>query len=194
LGLCLTCNEAKGYRKVNYTIVLTDFYDCILNTSSKLSKYFFNNETQDYRPCYKTCKRCSKGGNEFANNCLECEIGYMFRPGDNPFNNCVVYSEFYYITPYNQYKALNSLQCPEESKYMIKSVNKSYCIYDCKADEIFKYLYNGICLKQCPENTRDVNYICKEILDECNLGENEIDKNYIVDQETTEILVKTFIS
>ena len=37
-------------------------------------------------------------------------------------------------------------------------------------------------------------YICKEILDECNLGENEIDKNYIVDQETTEILVKTFIS
>ena len=38
--LCLSCNEEKGYRKVNYTSVLTEFYDCILNTSSKLSKYF----------------------------------------------------------------------------------------------------------------------------------------------------------
>ena len=33
-----------------------------------------------------------------------------------------------------------------------------------------------------------------KIFDECNSGENEIDKNYIVNQETTEILVKTFIS
>ena len=24
-GLCLSCNEAKGYKKVNYTIVLTNF-------------------------------------------------------------------------------------------------------------------------------------------------------------------------
>ena len=193
-GLCLSCNEAKGYRRVNYTIVLTDFYDCILNTSSKLTKYFLNEETHDYRPCYKTCKRCSKAGDEYANNCLECETGYMFRPGDNPYNNCVVYSEYYYITPYNQYKVLNHLQCPEESKYMVKTENKSYCIYDCKADLEYKYLYNGVCMKECPENTINQNYICKEIIDECSLGENEMDKNTIVTRETTETYVRTYIS
>ena len=89
----------------------------------------------------------------------------MFRPGNNPYNNCVVYSDFYYISPYNQYKALKILQCPEESPYMVKAMNKSYCIYDCKRDETYKYLYNGICVKQCPENTYtdNVNYLCKMI-------------------------------
>ena len=194
LGLCLSCNEAKGYKKVNYTKVLTEFYDCILNTSSKLNKFFFNETTQEYRPCYKTCKTCLKGGDDYANNCLECETGYMLRPGNNPYNNCVVYSDFYYISPYNQYKVLNNFQCPEESKYMVKKSNKRYCIYDCKADETNKYLYNGFCLEECPENTINDNYICKEIVDECKLGKNEIDINYNVNQETTKILVNTYIS
>jgi len=193
-GLCLSCNEAKGYKKVNYTLVLTEFYDCILNTSSKISKFFYNETTQEYRPCYKTCKTCSKGGDEYANNCTECENGYMFRPGNNPYNNCVVYSDFYYITPYNQYKVLDTLQCPDESKYIVRNGNKSYCIYDCKKDEIYKYLYNGECLKECPENTVNKDFICNEILDQCNLGEIQMDENNLITQESTEILVKTYIS
>ena len=192
--LCLSCNEEKGYRKVNYTSVLTEFYDCILNTSSKLSKYFYNSTTNEYRPCYKTCKKCLKSGDESANNCLECETGYMFRPGDNPYNNCVVYSDYYYISPYNQYKPLDSMQCPEESKYMVKSGNKSYCIYDCKEDLKYKYLYNGVCIENCPENTQPENNICIEIKDECNLGVNNMGDNIIINKERTETLVKTYIS
>ena len=103
-----------------------------------MSKYFLDKTTQDYRPCYKTCKKCSKGGDVYANYCLECETGYMFRPGNNPYNNCVVYSDYYYITPYNQYKVLDSFQCPDQSKYMVKTKTKSYCIYDCKADDTYK--------------------------------------------------------
>jgi hypothetical protein len=179
---------------VNYTIKLTGFYDCILNTSSKIKKFYYNETNNEYRRCYKKCKTCSKAGNDFAHNCLECETGYMFRPGDNPYNNCVVYSEFYYINPYNQYKALNTLQCPEESKYLVKDGNKSYCIYDCKKDEIYKYLYNGVCLKECPSNTINKNYICNEIVDECNLGEVEMDEKNNITEESTEILVKTYIA
>ena len=118
----------------------------------------------------------------------------MFRPGDNPYNNCVVYSDYYYITPYNQYKVLDNLQCPEESKYIVKDGNKSYCIYDCKADEIYKYLYDGVCYKNCPINTFNENYICKEIIDECNLGKNQMDEKYNINQGTTEILVRTYLS
>ena len=147
-----------------------------------------------YRPCYKTCKKCYQGGDEYANHCLECESGYMFRPGDNPYNNCVVYSDYYYITPYNQYKVLDNLQCPEESKYIVKDGNKSYCIYDCKADEIYKYLYDGVCYKNCPANTFNENYVCKEIIDGCNLGKNQMDEKYNINQGTTEILVRTYLS
>ena len=193
-GLCLSCNEAKGYKKINYTTVLTEFYDCILNTSSKISKFFFNETTQEYRPCYKTCKKCLIGGDEYANHCLECELGYMFRPGDNPYNNCVVYSNFYYITPYDQYKALNTLQCPDESKYLVRNGDKNYCIYDCKADDTYKYLYNGECLKECPPDTINQNYVCKEIIDGCNLGEIQMDNKNNITQETTEVLIKTYIS
>ena len=118
----------------------------------------------------------------------------MFRPGDNPYNNCVAYSDFYYITPYNQYKALNTLQCPEESKYLVKTEDKSYCIYDCKKDKVYQYLYNGVCLKECPSNTINKNYICNEIEDICTLGEVEMDENSDINQQSTEILVRTYIS
>ena len=64
-------------------------------------KYYYNETLKEYRPCYKVCKQCLKGGNAEENYCLECEAGYMFRPGNNPYNNCVAYSEFYYISSYN---------------------------------------------------------------------------------------------
>ena len=118
----------------------------------------------------------------------------MFRPGENPYNNCVVYSDYYYITPYNQYKVLDTLQCPEESKYMVKTETKSYCIYDCKEDAIYKYLYNGVCLQQCPEGTNDINYVCQEVEDKCTLGTNRMDNNIVINKETTETLVRTYIS
>ena len=54
----------------------------------------------------------------------------MFRPGDNPKNNCVVYSKYYYISSYNQYKPMDILQCPDEAKYLIK--DKKSCIDECK--------------------------------------------------------------
>ena len=60
----------------------------------------------------------------------------MFRPGDNPHNNCVAYSEYYYINDYNQFKSLEVLNCPEEAKYVVKE--KNYCINDCKKDKEYK--------------------------------------------------------
>ena len=99
-----------------------------------------------------------------------------------------------YINPYNQYKILDKLQCPEESKYLVKDKDKSYCIYDCKTDEIYKYLYNGVCLKECPSNTINQNYICKKNDDECVSGEIKMDDKSIITQESTEFLVRTYIS
>ena len=194
LGLCLSCNEEKGYRKVNYTLVLTNFLDCIKPSNPSVKKYYYNETLQVYRPCYKTCKSCSKGGNAEENYCLECETDYMFRPGNNPYNNCVAFSEYYYISSYNQYKGLKIYQCPEEAKYYI--IDKKSCIDDCKKDSEYKYLHNGHCFKECPSGTNSNSHnIC--IIDDnskCILGKNEIflsenDNLYIIDT-----LIKTYIS
>ena len=133
LNLCVSCNEALGYKKVNYTLVLTRFLDCLKKEDPHLKKFYFNETLDEYRPCYKTCKKCLKAGNAETQNCLECETNYMLRPGDNPHNNCVAYSEYYYINSYNQYKSMNTFVCPEEAKYMV--TEKKYCIYDCKQDK-----------------------------------------------------------
>ena len=116
----------------------------------------------------------------------------MFRPGDNPYNNCVVYSEFYFISSYNQYKSLNIYQCPEEAKYYIKE--RKSCIDDCQKDSIYKYLYNNNCLKECPSGTISINYICNVNNNKCLLGKNDI---YLTEKDKLEVigtLVKSYIS
>ena len=131
------------------------------------------------------------GGDADANNCLECIAGYMFRPGSNPKNNCVAYSEYYYISNYNQYKSLNVFQCPEEAKYIIK--DKKSCIDDCKKEEEYKYLFNGNCLKECPSDTVNDNYVCKVDPTKCSFGENDLhlENNNLIVIGT---LVKTYLS
>ena len=72
----------------------------------------------------------------------------------------MAFSEYYYLDSYGQYKGLNSLKCPEEAKYVIKE--KNMCIFDCKEDMEYKYLYNGQCLKNCPSDTRNIGFQCYE--------------------------------
>ena len=162
LELCLSCDEDK-YKKVNYTKNFFKYFDCIEEKKLE-TKYYFDAIDNQYKPCYDLCLKCSDPGNATVHNCLECEDNYMFRPGDNPYNNCVVKSEFYYLSPYKEYKPLSIPQCPEIAKFKIKNnKNQIYCIYDCKEDKTFKYLYNGNCLKKCPEGTTNDNKnICIE--------------------------------
>ena len=170
--LCVSCDESL-YKKVNYTInKYSRFFDC-KSIDQLQTKFYYDEIKQQYKPCYKHCKTCSGPGNDTNQNCLDCEKNYMLRPGHNPYNNCVVYSEFYYLSAYNEYKPLQSPQCPEEAKYTIKDeMNKTSCIFDCKAHKDYKYLYNGNCFKTCDEieGTKNENFKCKE---------NDINKIYI---------------
>ena len=40
LDLCLTCNEAAGYKKLNYTLVLSQFLNCIKPDDPKFINYY----------------------------------------------------------------------------------------------------------------------------------------------------------
>ena len=163
MKLCISCDES--YEKVNYTRIFSKYFDCVKKENLQ-NKYYKDTSSNQYKPCYEKCKKCSGPGNATSHNCLECDVNYMFRPGDNPHNNCVVYSEFYYLSPYGEYKPLNSPQCPEEAKFKINNEEdqKIACIYDCKMDKVYKYLYNGNCIKSCSEieGTQNVSFICKE--------------------------------
>ena len=190
--LCLSCDESI-YKKVNYTNKFSKFVNCFKEEELK-TKFYFDNKTEQYKPCYKLCKRCSGPGNASVHNCLECIDHYMLRPGVNPYNNCVVYSEHYYLSIYNEYKPLNNPKCPEEAKYTIKDdKNKTSCVFDCKIDPIYKLLYDGNCVKACPEGTNEVNSICIEIdRNRTYISENQLffDSNDTI--EDIELLTKLY--
>ena len=193
-SLCLTCKE--GFLKVNYTKKYSEFLDCVEINSPLLKKYYYDENKDEYKPCYQTCKNCTIGGNEEMNNCLSCINGYMKRPGDNPYNNCVAQSKYYYVDSYGQYKTMDNFQCPELAKYAITDRNS--CIDDCKNDPEYKYLFNGHCYKNCSEvGTKyfdyEENYQCKVKPESCSLGKSKL---YLNDDNLniTELLVKTYLS
>ena len=189
--LCLSCNSE--YKRVNYTTKYPAFFDCIKDGDPLLYNFYYNETLDQYRPCYKTCNSCLSEGNIEFNNCLKCKYGFMFRPWNNPHNNCIAYSQYYYRDSYEQLKNLKNLQCPDEAKYLIKE--KNYCIDDCKKEKEYKYLYNGNCVINC--SVYDIinvdNFICKVNPNKCLLGKNNIyTENDNLD--FIETLVKTYIS
>ena len=90
------------------------------------------------------------------------------------------------------YHNKKNLNCPEEAKYVIKE--KKSCIYDCKKDNEYKYLYNGQCLKTCPSDTTNNSFVCTERPNKAYLGVNDL---YIGEKDDLKIvnnLVNTYIS
>ena len=198
-NVCIYCNEKAGYRP----IIIDQYqalYECI-NPSKSTDGYYFNTTTNTYRPCYETCKTCSKEGNPFDHNCDSCDKDLIFRPEDLPSKNCVTNCSGYYYyniinlpqgytrwnndidavnahgIQYNyQYKCTANRQCLGDVPYHIKDKRK--CIDDCKNDPDFPYRYNSYCLEDCPPNTikDDVNYICKDpVTDDCILSNSELE-------------------
>ena len=191
LNLCISCNEEKNYKRVNYEPLIEKKYtECILNTSSILKKFYFNETKNEYRPCYETCGSCEQEGNAKYHNCLTCDINYMFRPDGSPEKNCVAYCKYYYISNYGQYKCLESLNCPEEAQLFIKEKNQ--CIDDCTKDDTYKLQYNGNCILNCPDGTINVNNICQENTDICTLSDINTEINNNKDLDIVETLSKTY--
>ena len=196
-GLCLYCNTNEGYFPV-MTNEYQTLYECI-NPSINLDGYYYDSETGTYRPCYETCKTCSEGGNPYNHNCDKCDRDLIFRPEDLPAHNCVTNCSGYYyynvitlpqgysrwsseieavnahgIQYNNQYKCTAYKECLKDVPYHVKDKRK--CIDDCKNDDTYKYRYNSYCLSECPPNTYNDNYICKDIeTDDCVLSDTEID-------------------
>ena len=162
LGLCISCNKNLGYYNVNYTTENSpniNYYHCHKLSESFMSRFYYNETLDQYRPCYKLCDKCSIEGNADEHNCISCVTNYILKPYGSPKNNCVIECDYFLINAYEQYKCIESFPCPEEAPYMVE--DKKACLFNCSKDNEYKYLYNGQCVKECPDGSNLEGYICK---------------------------------
>ena len=184
-NLCIKCNNKKGYYPLySYTQSKNNQYIECVNDFTKPRNFYFNIQNKDYESCYDTCATCDYKGDGNENNCTSCDDNYIKKPDYEDSTNCVLKCNYYYYyTTYGQYKC-TSLTCPKSYSLLIK--NKDKCVENCTNDNIYKYQYNGECLKECPSDTNDNNdYLCKDInKNKCLLTENEF--NSLSDDFTDE--------
>ena len=195
LNLCISCNEEKNYKAVDFGThnpFPSPYVECY-NSKTKPENFFYNKNTNKYQPCYETCATCSKEGNENIHNCDLCAVDFIKKPDTPGTTNCVPKCDnYYYFNSVGQYKCTKNKICPDEAKYLIK--NKGKCIKDCILDDIYIFEYSGRCYANCPENTvSNVNKIC-EIKDKnkCSLDENNLEMKGDMDTEINTI-VKNYL-
>ena len=198
MNLCIKCNNEKGYYFQKYFPSKTKienydnkYIECIHN-NSKPSNFYFNKENKSFEPCFYTCATCEFGGDGNKNNCTSCPSYYIMAKNYIDSSNCIIKClYYYYYTYYKQYKCTTNKFCPEN--YYLFIEEKGKCIDNCKNDDVNKYQYNGICLKECPINTQSNNneYICKDInVNNCILTKNDY---YALSENLTENEVETFV-
>ena len=153
--LCISCNTDLDYVNVNYTIYpypKNQYLNCHKSTDPLLNNFYYNSTLDQYRPCYKTCKTCSP-------ECDTCKPGYRLKPFGDDIKNCVADCSYYSRNAYDQYKCLKNFPCPEDAPYMIE--DKKACVFSCEKEIEYNLLYNGKCVKACPNDTVLVGNICK---------------------------------
>ena len=186
-GKCI-CDKNKGYYSFNYNSLDNKCYkikDLPLNI-------YFNNITQSYEFCYKTCGECIKGGDLVNNNCLTCALDYTKEPENNS-SNCVEYCKYlYYYDSLNQYKCTDDEQCPEEASLIIR--NKDKCTSKCTNEDINIYQFNGECVSLCPNNTTPNNYYICQINNVaiCSSNEHKLNLYENFTQENVELAAKNY--
>ena len=172
--LCISCNNERGFYPAEYppNYFPNNFINCY-NNDTKPKNFYFDSDNKIYKVCYETCLTCDKGGDEYINNCLTCDVNHIKKPETPNTTNCVPECNYaYYFTPYGQYKCTEGNNCPDEAKLLIKEKKK--CTNNCKNEN--KLEYGGQCLESCPSGTieKSDNKCMDENAISCIKSESEI--------------------
>ena len=166
-GLCLTCNNEKGfYPKANDINYNGNFIECY---EGNISRYYFDNNTKNYKECYSSCQTCIGEGNDINHNCLSCANEYNYELNNSETINCYKICSYYsYYNTFNKKNYCTSdNSCPKD--FNKKILDKKQCINDCTKDNEYKYEFRNNCYKECPpgisEKSNRGRYKCKAI---CN--------------------------
>ena len=186
-GKCI-CDTKNGYFSVNTKSAENKCY--YINDIPK--NLYFNNLTNSYEVCYKTCASCNKSGTYLENNCLACAANYRKEPERNS-SNCVDECKYlYYYNAFNQYSCTDDDQCPRESSLIIRAKNK--CVNKCSNDDTYINQYNGECLSFCPSGTeQNILNLCQiKNVATCSLGNYKLDLEDIIAQENVKLVAKNY--
>ena len=139
--LCLSCNILNGYYPIlNDNSNTNSFFNCLNYTPSG---YLFDNYTLSYKPCYSSCKECTKIGDNYNHQCLQCIDNYYLKD-TNCYENC---SYYYYFDDLHTHYCTENKKCPEDKSKLI--IEKGECVNNCSKDYLYKYEYNNSCFKSC---------------------------------------------
>jgi hypothetical protein len=189
--LCTKCNKNKNYYQIEPSLLNNNsYFDCYDN-STKPKNFYFNEITEYYELCYKSCASCEYAGDGNQNNCTECDVDLIFEPEKNTQNCVALCSYFYYYNSHNQYKCTTLPQCPDDFNYLVRVRRK--CIDNCEKDKIYKFQYNGECYEKCPEETiqDNITHTCKiKINENCTKSSNKLE---LYDKGSNEKLIKTYL-
>ena len=148
---CLKCNNEDGYYPKEDEIINNNLY---INCYKDLEGYYLDIANNVYRKCYSNCKSCSKSGDKKHNNCEECISGKTFINDFEEDYNCYEKCLYYYYLNQNNYYCTKNNECPKEHNKLILEKNK--CIDNCINDNIYKFEYENICYKECPNGTAPI--------------------------------------
>ena len=168
---CTKCNKLKNYYPIELTSQITpsQTLTCITETikKSQYPDFYFNSESESFKPCYETCGTCYGKGDQDFHNCENCTTGYIFHPDYEEKINCVPRPNPYYYINHGRYILSDSEICPEDFKFLVEV--KSKCIEDCKNDDKYKYTYDELCYETPPENTNDDDndFKCLDNISKC---------------------------
>ena len=196
-NLCTKCNTTHHYFPAEFknNSFLHGFLECY-NETTKPINFYLDSSGSKYKPCFEACRTCSQEGNVETNNCIECDVNYIKKPGypDIPSTNCVAKCFYsYYYTPYGQYKCTNTSNCPPEAPLYV--VGESKCTDDCNKEQGHIFQYGGQCHNSCPINTKnDSNNICIDNQDNnsCAKSEAQIDLREFLHNGGIELNAKNY--
>ena len=66
------------------------------NCTKEPEGYYFNNETEEYKQCYNSCKTCNIEGNYTNHNCKICKEGFNLEIHYEQYKNCYKQCDFYF--------------------------------------------------------------------------------------------------
>jgi hypothetical protein len=190
----LKCNEEGDGNNHNCSACIENTFPTedgngfCYNRNDFVRGYYFDEELQIFKKCYKSCSACTGPGDSRNPNCTEClDIQ----------TDCSGCADFIY-------KDTCVKTCPEDTIY---DLNNKQCLH-CGEDQIFfnnicidncedgyikqnntcvsckslnKYFYNIICVDSCPEDTiiDEVDKLCIDILSD--KGNNTLTNNDLSD-------------
>ena len=153
--LCETCNK-DYYPKENDSSNYKGWINCYKDPEN----YYLDNKI--YKPCFPSCKYCSKKGNYENQFCLSCNenntYAILMNDSINYLYNCYPKcSYYYYFDENNKYQCTEELKCPDNYNKLIYDERR--CVNNCNETEYNKYEFRKVCYKSCP---LELSYIFNE--------------------------------